>query len=162
MNVTSESILADVCIEAYPILAPRSLPPSEEPAVRMNMQATMLMISVRARTSHSWYIRVIRGFEASGISSAMEWKRSGKTVKVGRVVSDGLDAEKVRGHARWPVVSSIPPDVLCLLVKFLFPSLEISLSLAKLFHAGSIGGRLSIRHGGLWFRERVVEGIGVE
>lgn len=89
-------MLADVCVAAYPILAPRSLPPLEEPAVRTNMQATILMISVRARTSHSWYSRVIRGFEASGISSAMEWKRSGKTVGAIRVMSERPNTVRTR------------------------------------------------------------------
>jgi hypothetical protein len=57
----------------YVILAARSRAPSLEPETRMKMQATMLMIRVSAKTSHSWNMRVMRGREASGISSVMSW-----------------------------------------------------------------------------------------
>lgn len=66
----------------YPILPPTSLPPSADPAMRINMQATILSIKVTRRTSHSWYRRVISGCESAGISSAIEWKIRGKTVDV--------------------------------------------------------------------------------
>jgi hypothetical protein len=38
---------------AHPMLAPKSLPPSWDPARRMKMQATIFKIKVATRTSHS-------------------------------------------------------------------------------------------------------------
>lgn len=51
------------------MLDPKSLPPSFDPDVSTNMQATKLMINVPSNTSHSWYSRVINGRDTSGISS---------------------------------------------------------------------------------------------
>lgn len=58
---------------AYPMLEPRSLPLSLAPTAKFMMQATMLKSSVAPRTNHSWKRRVIKGRDASGISSAIEW-----------------------------------------------------------------------------------------
>lgn len=59
----------------YPMLDPNALPPF--PAMRMKIQAIMFKTSVADKRSHNWYRRVIRGRDASGISSAMEWKMRG-------------------------------------------------------------------------------------
>jgi len=58
---------------AYPMLEPRSLPLSLAPTAKFMMQATMLKSNVAPRTNHSWKRRVIKGRDASGISSAIEW-----------------------------------------------------------------------------------------
>ena len=55
------------------MLEPSSLPASLAPTAKLMMQATMLKIKVRPRISHSWKMRVMRGREASGISSTIEW-----------------------------------------------------------------------------------------
>ena len=58
---------------AHPMLEPRSLPLSLAPTAKFMMQATMLRSNVAPRTNHSWKRRVIKGRDASGISSAIEW-----------------------------------------------------------------------------------------
>jgi hypothetical protein len=65
MNIRSKNIVH----ETHPMLDPKALPPS--PAARMKMHAIILRMRVRQSTSHSWYSLVIKGLEASGISSEM-------------------------------------------------------------------------------------------
>lgn len=59
------------------MLVPRSFAASLAPAKTKRMQATMLMMRVNRRTSHSWYSLVMSGCESCGISSCMEWKIKG-------------------------------------------------------------------------------------
>ena len=54
-------------------LEQRSLPLSLAPMAKFMMQVTTLKSSVVPRISHSQKRRVIRGQDASGISSVIEW-----------------------------------------------------------------------------------------
>jgi hypothetical protein len=135
------------------MLAPRSRAPSGDPEMRIVIQATMLRIRVKARTSQSWKSRVIRGREASGISSEMSWKMRGKTVQ--RLCSTSYCRFNVRlTLTRREVVSPMCANVIRLLGELGLSSREFCLPAGKLLLPGLIR-RSAIRL-------RVFERVGIE